>query len=237
MSDLSDMNVDDGVPARYRGIWRRSLLATPEMRDTTTTVYWMQAPNWHADIRIPAGRPDFSGVASLDACSAAQRAWLATQQGFAGITRVTRDLAGEVCTWQRRIDLQPPQPAPDEGWMRFEPDRLVETGKHASYLEHWHRLPGTSERMAVLRADGGDPARAAEMLFLAGGYAMHLRLAHGGAGPVIAFCRRTADGYLILHATEPWLEGRHYPLLWEGDGREWQVLESIGPDWRDATVA
>ena len=40
------------------------------------------------DIRIPAGRPDFSGVQRLEDCSDAQLAWLATQQGFAGVTTV-----------------------------------------------------------------------------------------------------------------------------------------------------
>lgn len=238
---MNKMTIDHPVPPRYRGIWRRSLLATPELRDTATTVFWLQGPSWHADIRIPAGRPDFSGVDSLAACSPAQRAWLATQQGFAGITRVRRDLAGEVCSWQRLIDFQPPQAAPDEGWMRFEPDRLVETGVHAPYLEHWHRLPDTDRRMAVLRAGGGDPAQPAEMLFLAGDHVMHLR----GSGPApagavrldlaISFGRRQADGYVILHSTMPWLEGRQGILPGSGDGR-WQVLESTGPDWRDATA-
>jgi hypothetical protein len=225
--------MSDHLPVRYHGIWRRSLLATPDGRDTTTAVFWLQAPTWHADIRIPAGRPDFSGVDSLAACSPAQRTWLATQQGFAGITRVRADGPRERCSWQRLFDIQPPQATPDEGWMRFAPDCLVETGVHAPYLEHWHRLPGTDRRMAVLRAGGaGEPE---EMLFLAGDHVMHLSAP--ASGLVLSFGLRHADSYVIQYSTLPWLEGRHCPLPAAGDGRHWQVLESIGPDGRDAAGA
>jgi hypothetical protein len=228
---MNDTTIDHGVPARYRGIWRRSLLVTPDGRDTTTTVFWLQAAHWHADIRIPAGRPDFSQVGSLDACSAAQRAWLATQQGFAGITQVRVDGQREVCSWQRRIDRQPPQAVPDEGWMRFTPDRLVETGVHASYLEHWHRLPGTEEGIGVLRAGGG-PGQVTQMLFLAGKHVMHLAWPAAAALPAtpgldltISFGRRDRDVYHILHSTMPCLEGERRGLGGADDGSQWEVLE------------
>ena len=45
------------VPAAYRGVWKRTLLRTPQREDTTTQVYWMQTQSWHADIRVPASRP------------------------------------------------------------------------------------------------------------------------------------------------------------------------------------
>lgn len=221
------------VPARYHGLWRRELLAAPGLHDTATTVFWLQAPHWHADLRMPPGRPDFSGVASLAACSPAQRAWLATQQGFAGITLVRADGGRELCSWRRLLDRQPPQDAPDEGWMDFEADLLVETGVHAPYLEHWRRLPGTGERIAVLRAPG-------QMLFLAGNWVMHLAWPEqdaasappAGLDLAISLGRREVDGadgadrYLILHSTMPWLEGRRGCLPRLGAGCAWQVMDS-----------
>jgi hypothetical protein len=233
------------VPERYRGIWRRSLLETAEGRDTATTVFWLQAASWHADIRIPAGRPDFTGIRSLDECGDAHRAWLASQQGFAGVTRVRKDARGEICSWQRLFDYQPPQANPDEGWMRFEPARLVETGVHAHYLEHWHLVPHTSGPMAVLKSFEAAGGEGVELLFLAGQYVMHL-----AAPPVqeaqpgamldfeISFGTRSTNGYSIVHSTMPWLEGRERSLRMMGregdvaelacDGRSqrWQVLEA-----------
>jgi hypothetical protein len=86
------------VPERYRGVWQRTLLETPDMRDTSTTVFWLQTAHWHADIRIPAHRPDFSGAARLANCSPRQLEWLAGQQGFAGVTQVDVTPQHEVCT-------------------------------------------------------------------------------------------------------------------------------------------
>jgi hypothetical protein len=233
------------VPVRYRGIWRRSLLETADGRDTGTTVFWLQAARWHADIRIPAGRPDFTGIRSLDECGDVHRAWLATQQGFAGVTRVREDAGGEICSWQRMFDYQPPQALPDEGWMRFEPACLVETGVHAQYLEHWHLLPHTSGPMAVLKSLDAADAEGVELLFLAGRYVMHLlappaqEVQPGAKLDVeISFGTRSTNGYVIVHSTMPWLEGGERSLRMmarEGDVLElacdgrlqrWQVLEA-----------
>ena len=51
------------VPARYRGVWTRTLLETPEVRDDTTFVRWLQLGRWHADLRIPlVARAGLGGV-------------------------------------------------------------------------------------------------------------------------------------------------------------------------------
>jgi hypothetical protein len=42
-----------GVPERYHGVWARTLLETPEGRDTTTWVRWLQTGLWHGDLRVP----------------------------------------------------------------------------------------------------------------------------------------------------------------------------------------
>jgi hypothetical protein len=178
------------VPQRYRGLWRRTLLQTPQQEDTTTTVFWLQTACWHADLRIPAQRPDFAGVTDLAGCNAAQLAWLASQQGFAGATEVTVSQQGELCAWHRRIDFQPPAAGPDVGLMDFTPAHLVETGLYASYLEHWVMAPDSTAGMVVLQRlqdasmaeqvpGAGENETAAaipvELLLVAGDHVMHVR--------------------------------------------------------------
>lgn len=154
------------IPVRYHGVWQRTLLETPEGRDTTSWVHWLQTGLWHGDLRVPA---------DADRTTAAGRA---QQQGFAGTTAITRPdpALPEVCTWQRSIDLQPPRSTPDAGHMVFEtPERVIETGIHGSYLEVWERLPGSvGQRIALAALDAtGQPT--AERLLVSGQYLMHLR--------------------------------------------------------------
>ena len=154
------------VPARYHGVWARTLLETPEGRDTTTWVRWLQTGLWHGDLRVPA---------DADRQAAEGRA---LQQGFAGTTRIARPdpARPEVCTWQRRIDIQPPRSTPDEGHMVFEtPERVIETGIHGRYLEVWERLPGSLGQRIALARLGADGQPTAERLLVAGEYLMHHR--------------------------------------------------------------
>lgn len=237
----------DTVPQRYRGVWQRTLLQTPEGNDTATTVYWLQTARWHADIRIPAHRPDFSSVRSLAECSPAQLAWLACQQGFAGVTTVSAAMPKETCKWHRLIDFQPPAVLADAGYMSFEPGLLVETGVHADYLEHWRRLAHSDDGVAVMRKTAGRDARAmpAEFLMVAGRYVMHVRdRASGwlqGIRPdtalselvtphqfglldlEISFGERTGSGWRVRHSTLPWREGRDVDL------RMGQAVEGVVP--------
>ncbi|WP_302175136.1 hypothetical protein [uncultured Hydrogenophaga sp.] len=125
---------DQPVEPAFRGVWRRTLLESPQGRDTTTSVHWLQTEGWHADLRVPAGR---------EADTPANRAhW----QGFFGITRIEHRPYGfpPICTWQRHWDVQPPRSTPDAGTVVFDtPDRLIEYGVHGHYLEVWERLPGS----------------------------------------------------------------------------------------------
>jgi len=142
----------ESVPERYRGVWVRRLLQTPQGRDTTTAVHWLQTQRWHADLRIPAG----PRVA-------------ATLLGFSGITTVHMEGGHEVCQWHRQVDLQPPGLFPDVGRMVFEtPDRVIETGVHGDYLEVWERLPGSAGFSATHE-------RGALRCLVAGAYAMRVR--------------------------------------------------------------
>jgi hypothetical protein len=157
-------NVPGDVPERYFGVWSRTLLETPQGCDTETLVRWMQLGQWHVDLRVPA---DAGGTR-------------ASLQGFSGITRITSvDTASgvqEMCTWQRLVDFQPPRASVDEGWMVFEaPERVLETGIHATYFEVWDRLPRSTGRRIALtelaRADGQPATR----LFVSGHYMMRVR--------------------------------------------------------------
>jgi hypothetical protein len=128
-------------------------------------VRWLQTSLWHADLRIPAMAPGTDALLQL-----------ASQQGFCGVTQVAHQASGEVCTWQRRLDFQPPRADVDAGLMVFEtPERVIETGVHAPYLEIWERLSDSTGRfiaLAGLNEAGGDMQ---ERFLVAGRYAMHVR--------------------------------------------------------------
>ncbi len=217
------------VPARYRGLWRRTLLQAGSLRDTASTVYWLQTENWHADIRIPAGRPCFEGVSSLAQCSPAQRRFLATQQGFHGLTEVDTTTGTDICRWHRLADFQPPALSPDAGVLRLDGDLLVETGLHEDYLEHWERLSGSNQDTRVLAQSGsggalllraGDwamrvfPRRAAWPGGLEAGTSLEAITAAGDAQAIalldfeISLAKITDMDWTVHHSTLPWLEGR-----------------------------
>jgi len=120
------------------GLWTRSLLVLPDgMCDVATEVVWLQGPGLYVDLRQAPARPDFAHVRGLDDLTAADCAWLATQQGFAGVLRY----ADGYFEWEREIDYQPPAAGPDSGRLFWRGEVLVETGRYADYLEHWHRDP------------------------------------------------------------------------------------------------
>jgi hypothetical protein len=150
------MSMHATVPEAYVGLWRRTLLRAPSVEDTTTRVYWLQTPSWHADIRVPVDRPQRSDRAGLGALSLEEMLALARQQGFAGITEVE----GELCRWHRRYDYQPPSGFNDVGRMQFEgPDRLLEHGVEQDYFEVWERIPGGGESLVLEHNDSeGRPA-------------------------------------------------------------------------------
>lgn len=157
---------DEPVPAAYRGVWQRTLLESPEGRDTTTCVHWLQTEGWHADLRVPEG---------VDPATPQGRAQL---QGFCGITRITPGVGGQpdICTWHRRWDVQPPRSTPDAGTMVFEtPERVIETGVHGRYLEVWERLPGSTGPYAAQAELDGQGQHTGAMRFTAGRYTLTVR--------------------------------------------------------------
>ena len=124
--------------ADLQGLWRRSIIARPGgASDTTTSVHWLQGPHAYIDLRQPAPIPDFSHARTLEDLTYDDCVWLARQEGFAG------DLSfdGMHFEWLREIDFQPPSPSADAGSLRWEGEVLIETGRDADYIEHWHRDP------------------------------------------------------------------------------------------------
>lgn len=168
------------VPQRYRGVWARTLLETPAQRDDRSFVRWLQASVWHADLRIPVtARPDPMPQPWAD-LTPQQIQMLASQQGFCGVTQVRQQVEGEVCTWHRRCDFQPPRQEVDAGVMVFEAaDRVIETGLHAPYLEVWERLPDSTGRQIVLAGLDESGADNQARVLLAGRYLMHVRPRRG----------------------------------------------------------
>lgn len=231
------------VPPGYRGVWTRTLLQTPDLRDDTTFVRWMQLGRWHADLRIPAAVQAARSAVPLSQCSPEQRALLATQQGFCGLTQVATGEAGEVCTWHRVVDYQPPGLTPDAGIMVFEtPACVVETGVHGIYREIWHRLPDSTGRLIALSESEPADGQPSVRLFIAGRYLMRV-WPRQSTGPdfEISFGPVDAGRWHIEQSTLPWLVGQHLAISVQrqqtakaqiqGDlgAAQWDVLE-----WEDA---
>jgi hypothetical protein len=138
-----------------QGLWRRSLIAWPgRPSDTTTSVRWLQGPRAYIDLRQPMPLPGFSHVRSREDLSFEDCAWLARQEGFAG------QLHFDGChfEWVREIDFQPPAPTADAGSLRWEGDVLVETGRDADYVEHWHRDTSAARTPTTLMYMQDSPA-------------------------------------------------------------------------------
>ncbi|BCM24607.1 hypothetical protein [Methyloradius palustris] len=155
------------VPSQYLGMWRRTLLEQAGVIDTSTLVLVIQTEQYHADIRIPSDRPDFKDVKYLADCASEQLRWLATQQGFTGITEIN----GDISQWLRDHDYQPSNGQRDIGEMTFESeDVIVEIGIEAEYREIWQKIKDSQFNLSVSHIAGVDrhgyelPAR----LFTAG---------------------------------------------------------------------
>ena len=216
--------------AELTGLWNRSLLAwADEARDTTTETTWLQAGSWYADLRQPAGCPDFGNVSCLRDLSAPQVAWMARQEGFAG--GLSADAADPACfTWSRLIDFEPFSGQADAGHLHVEGPVMVERGRDQPYLEHWHRTVAhrPDEAAAVSLVDR-ETGRAGMVLRVADDFAYvrdrleplagmtDLAGEVARAGPrraqdlvdcEISLGEVTAEGWVIRRSSLPFREGR-----------------------------
>jgi hypothetical protein len=200
--------------AGLQGLWRRSLITWPrrEASDTTTSVHWLQGPRAYIDLRQPTPIPDFSHARTLEDLTYDDCVWLARQEGFAG----SLHFDGEHFEWLREIDFQPRSPTADAGSLRWEGGVLIETGRDADYIEHWHRDPSIPTTPADSVALGAEPHRGAATLLRVGPHFMFARarttsLQEGfgslaecvAAAPDLAHARALIDCEISFGAIEP----------------------------------
>lgn len=219
------------VPDHYRGVWVRTLLETPTLRDTSTCVRWMQTGQWHADLRVPTSARNADRTPTLQQCQ--------SQQGFSGVTEISHAGDTEICTWHRRFDFLAPRPTPDTGTMVFETaDRLIERGIHSEYLEVWERMPESVGVCIALAGRTITGADSGERLLQTGSCIMRVRPWQEFE---ISFGSLQQGVWQIEHSLLPEQEGLALPLELQRTGEHtatvqlgnqvsaWTVLE-----WTDA---
>lgn len=221
------------LPPRWHGLWERTLLERygpgSLTSDRPARVYWLQTPQWHADIRIPLERPSFDGVAALAACDHNQLSFIAGQEAFCGLTRVD----GKICTWLRMFDLNPGTSL-DVARMDFSHEGLiVETGIAEKYVEHWSLTAGSKPG----RETPEPVSVSGQAMFLASGnWGIHIALrpepadefdlyCHPGkrsrehliwqSSLCLSLCEHAGGAWNVRLSTFPWLEGR----IFEQGGR------------------
>lgn len=187
------------------GVWRRELIAWPDgRRDTTTSVHWVQTRTAFADLRLPAGERTNHMI-----------------EGFAG--HIT--LAGDICTWHRRVDFQPPGAPPDMGRLHFENEVLIEHGLHLPYMEHWRRIDDGTAGLLVLELTG---ANSPGLIVRCGGHVMRA-IAGGKAAEISHAYTQT---WQIHASTLTGHEGETLGFQRNGDdfldrqGRRWRLTEA-----------
>jgi hypothetical protein len=148
------------LPEAFTGAWMRngiSLDGGPFHEDAV--VWWLQAPEMHADLRVPH---DAAGPSTC----------------FAGVT--TWD--GTALTWQRGVDLEH-YDGVDSGIATWDGDDLLETGVFANpdgtttaYVERWVRLPDSTGPLYAEERGGLHAVRA-------GAYALTISDDRPAGGP------------------------------------------------------
>ena len=116
--------------------------------DTESTVLWLQLESAMVDVRIPAGMEDPL------ACEASTGHTTCTpvETGGDGIRRASAE-------WHTRgpddIAIHPVSAFPERGLLEWNEDGsvMIERAPSGAYVEEWHRLPGSAERLAEHRTD------------------------------------------------------------------------------------
>jgi hypothetical protein len=225
--------------AALAGHWRRDWLRAPGLVDRETRVHWFQAScGAYVDLRLPAGLPPPArslaelGPEEIDA-------WLACE-GFAGAIC----LAGDTCTWTRRVNLHGLPDTADIGLLRWDgADRLHETGLLADYAELWSRQDGPAPVAARYAADD------AELHIVRAGDAFAFGIGHPDkpptravlsarpGAPLDALAEHFADEYAIGHVAGEIavIDASTHPLRrpgplfrWPASGQDLVLLQPAG---------
>jgi hypothetical protein len=160
------------APEWLAGVWdRKALWFEGTEPDYSTRVFYVQTPNLYADIRIPESRPDVSNAIGLEDLSDTELEELLTQQGFAGYV----ETEGDIVTWQREIDFQPPTGIPDTGRCMLDKQVMIETGIHLDYSEKWQRIDDGKGQFLAMQIDGDEGGSANQILVVAGDHFLYAR--------------------------------------------------------------
>lgn len=139
----------DSVPDLLRGAWQRaSIVNSDGSSDTESTVLWLQLDSAMVDIRIPVDMKD----PLMCEASTGHTTCTPIETGSDGIRRATAQ-------WHTRgpddIAIHPVSAYPEPGLLEWNEDGSVMTERAPSgaYVEQWHRLPGSTERLIEQRTD------------------------------------------------------------------------------------
>ena len=210
----------------YEGVWERLLLSLPgQTVDTLTAVSWIQGPRYFVDLRQPRWLRGNVQATCLTELQMADAQALAFQQGFAG----TFKMLGDIATWGRAIDFQPPGDLGDRGRLEANGELLIEHGVEADYIEYWQRdaandrhpcigahfvsvddncpviLVRHGARFGYARARTRPIERNADLVALLKG--ADLATARALLDCEIALGQVTCEGWRIDRSTLPWREG------------------------------
>lgn len=197
---MGGQNAAAEVPVWVQGVWRRDRVERGDGSiDRDTSVVWLQTPTLFADVRIPKPGRRSPPV-----------------QGFAGWLAVD----GQVCTWHRPIDLDPPPRRPDIGAMFRVGTRMIECGVRAPYLEDWRLLDdGDGCFLALARGGRGMD----ELLVTAADHFMAATRKRGRCELSYGRIDRKAQAWRIELSTSP---GRRGQQMFEDD--RWQLDRERG---------
>ena len=263
------MSVATVVPDDLRWVWTCTRVCHPDADPSASApgmapmwARWLQTRQWHAHLRLPAGALEGGEALDLRRLNTAQLAALTHQQAYVGHTQIQAQPEGDLCTWLRRADYQPPASWPETAWLMFDaPDRLLRIGVHAEDTEVWQRLPDSVGRfrcLAGLDAQGEDDGR---RVLVAGAYAMRVRLrqiawprgmrvgftlaeammhqpdqALSWLDQELSFGRCEQGRWTVEHSTLPAHEGRtlRCQMVRDADdpGHAWLEIEGVAERWR-----
>jgi hypothetical protein len=171
------MRSSAGAPPDYRGVWVPVHPTDGSSPHHAPWARWLQTCHWHAHLCLPMAALQGRLARELASMGPDEWAALTHQQAHMGGVQVQEHPEGELCTWLRQADYQPPAAAPDAEWVVFYAvDRLQRIGAHAEDVRTWHRLPDSVGRfrcLAGVDAQGQDDGR---RVLVAGAYVMWVQL-------------------------------------------------------------
>lgn len=222
------------------GLWLRLRLlreaggAVAAPQDGAAWSARLLSPRWFAHWRLPACVDDVRPL-PLHQLTSDELACLAQQVAHVGVMQIDAYPEGELCSWLRRADYQPPGVLLESGWLMFEAqDRLVEVHVHDDDSSVWSvdTLCGADVAfcLAGLDANGLEDGR---LLIGAGAYLAYHRPrrvrwprgmqpgfslvdvllhrpdeAHVWLDHELSLARRTAGRFEVVRSTLPEQRGR-----------------------------